>query len=199
MLTLIFPIICFSIFDSWFSPSLTRLVLRPVFWHKPLDWEAAVRMAIASSTVLALVALGAVYLIIQLSRGKKNELPLPPGPKGLPLVGNLADLPKPGDLEYEHWLKHKDLYGPLSSITVLGNTFVIINDAKLAQKLLGERSELHSARPFMYFCCKMYVPLDGSIWTIADLVQDWLDEAYGNVRLYRQIPWHAQEYGQSRW
>ena len=37
--------------------------------------------------------------------------PLPPGPKGLPVVGNVNDLPKPGILEAHHWLKHKDLYG----------------------------------------------------------------------------------------
>lgn len=36
---------------------------------------------------------------------------LPPGPKGLPIVGNLNDLPEPGILEAHHWLKHKELYG----------------------------------------------------------------------------------------
>jgi hypothetical protein len=37
--------------------------------------------------------------------------PLPPGPRRLPLVGNIADLPPSGTPEYLHWLKHKDLYG----------------------------------------------------------------------------------------
>lgn len=36
---------------------------------------------------------------------------LPPGPKGLPLIGNLSDMPPPGVLEAHHWLKHKELYG----------------------------------------------------------------------------------------
>lgn len=46
-----------------------------------------------------------------LSGSTSNRAPLPPGPKGLPLLGNLNDLPKPGVLEAHHWLKHKDLYG----------------------------------------------------------------------------------------
>ncbi|GKT74214.1 cytochrome P450 oxidoreductase [Colletotrichum tofieldiae] len=41
----------------------------------------------------------------------RSRPPLPPGPKGLPIVGNVNDLPKPGELEAHHWLKHKELYG----------------------------------------------------------------------------------------
>lgn len=41
----------------------------------------------------------------------KHSLPLPPGPKGHFLFGNITDMPKTGELEAFHWLKHKDLYG----------------------------------------------------------------------------------------
>ncbi len=34
---------------------------------------------------------------------------LPPGPRGLPFLGNIADMPK--DYEWLHWGKHKDVYG----------------------------------------------------------------------------------------
>ncbi|KAJ4328639.1 hypothetical protein N0V84_000828 [Fusarium piperis] len=81
--------------------------------------------------------------------------PLPPGPKGLPLVGNLSDLPNPGVLEAHHWLKHKDLYGPISSVTVMGQTLVIINDAQLAFALLEKRSLKHSSRPRQIFAGEM--------------------------------------------
>ncbi|OHX00029.1 cytochrome p450 [Colletotrichum incanum] len=73
--------------------------------------------------------------------------PLPPGPKGLPIVGNVNDLPKPGELEAHHWLKHKELYGPISSITTMGQTIVILNDAQLANELFDKRSVKHSSRP----------------------------------------------------
>ncbi|WYZ44616.1 hypothetical protein EsH8_VII_001052 [Colletotrichum jinshuiense] len=81
--------------------------------------------------------------------------PLPPGPKGLPFVGNINDLPKSGELEAHHWLKHKDLYGPISSITVMGQTIVIINDAQLAFELLDKRSVKHSSRPKQLFAGEM--------------------------------------------
>jgi len=114
-------------------------------------------MAIASPTVLiALFGILAAFVVNRLVRWKKHELPLPPGPKGLPLLGNINDLPKPGMLECHHWLKHKDLYGPISSVTVLGQTFVIINDAQIALELLKDRSIAYSARPHMVFSSDMY-------------------------------------------
>lgn len=103
--------------------------------------------------VVALIGLLVVYFLKRLvqSRGS-NKLPLPPGPRGLPLIGNFKDLPPPGVLEAHHWAKHKDLYGPVSSITVLGNTFVIINDAQIALDLLRDRSINNSGRPSLPFC-----------------------------------------------
>ncbi|KAG9191377.1 hypothetical protein G6011_09465 [Alternaria panax] len=110
-------------------------------------------MAILASTPL-LLAIGAVAIYIlsrSLLRKNSHGLQLPPGPKGIPFLGNINDLPKPGLLECQHWLKHKDLYGPISSITVLGQTFVIINDANIALELLSNRAAMHSGRPDMAF------------------------------------------------
>lgn len=130
------------------------------------------------STLILGSAIGVVIVVIlkrSFSRTNGNP-PLPPGPKGLPLAGNLNDLPKPGVLEAHHWLKHKDLYGmssidsrshedssrkltrsgPISSATVMGQTLVIINDARLAFELLEKRSVKHSSRPRQIFAGEMY-------------------------------------------
>lgn len=42
--------------------------------------------------------------------------PLPPGPPGKPIVGNISDLPAPGTQDWLHWMKHKELYGRQSAM-----------------------------------------------------------------------------------
>ncbi|PQE07819.1 O-methylsterigmatocystin oxidoreductase protein [Rutstroemia sp. NJR-2017a WRK4] len=108
-----------------------------------------------TTTLLVLFSIAVAYVLNRLIRAQNHDLPLPPGPKGLPLLGNVNDLPKPGMLECHHWLKHKELYGPISSVMVLGQTFVIINDAQIALELLRDRSAIHSARPHMVFSSDM--------------------------------------------
>ncbi|KAI0189210.1 putative cytochrome P450 oxidoreductase [Xylaria flabelliformis] len=82
---------------------------------------------------------------------KKKPGPLPPGPKGLPLLGNIRDLPTHGEREWEHWLKHKDIYGPISSVTTLGTTFVLLHSSDLALELMEKRSSKYSSRPRQEF------------------------------------------------
>ncbi|KAH9908656.1 cytochrome P450 [Xylariomycetidae sp. FL2044] len=82
---------------------------------------------------------------------KVKRLPLPPGPKGWPIVGNLADLPSRGEREWEAWLTHKDIYGPISSVTVLGTTIVLLHSPELAHELLHRRSAIYSSRPRLVF------------------------------------------------
>ncbi|TDL20094.1 cytochrome P450 [Rickenella mellea] len=78
---------------------------------------------------------------------------LPPGPKPLPLIGNLFDLPK--EYDWLHWAKHKELYGPISSVSVLGQNLILINDAQIAYDLLEKKSAIHSNRPSFVFAGEM--------------------------------------------
>ncbi|KFY34347.1 hypothetical protein V494_06846 [Pseudogymnoascus sp. VKM F-4513 (FW-928)] len=114
-------------------------------------------MTVISPTITVSVACGvlALYVISRLLRGKGDRRPLPPGPKGLPVLGNINDLPKAGEPEWLHWLQHKDLYGPISSITVLGQPIVVINDPEVAFELMRDRSAIHSSRPSQVFSCEM--------------------------------------------
>jgi hypothetical protein len=75
-------------------------------------------MAVASSTVLVVFFGIVTFYAISRLRMRRNAQPLPPGPKGMPILGNLNDMPKPGVLECHHWLQHKDLYGAYSSPSI---------------------------------------------------------------------------------
>lgn len=47
--------------------------------------------------------------------------------------------------------------GPISSITVLGQTIVIVNGRRVAMELLNQRSAAHSSRPNLVFASQMSV------------------------------------------
>ncbi|KAF5571206.1 oxidoreductase [Fusarium pseudoanthophilum] len=106
---------------------------------------------ITYTCIIAPVIICVTKLIAKTSRNAQ----LPPGPRGLPLIGNVLDLPRAGQFEAYHWAKHKDLYGNISSVTVFGQTLVIINDAKLALAILNDRSAKHSSRSKMTFAGEM--------------------------------------------
>jgi hypothetical protein len=66
------------------------------------------------SSLLFSVAIGLLILYglkLALVSKKRSGACLPPGPKGLPLLGNVSDLPPAGVCEWEYWAKHNALYG----------------------------------------------------------------------------------------
>lgn len=97
----------------------------------------------------ALLALYLIKRLINRSLLSRKRYKLPPGPKPLPLVGNLFDYPK--DLEWVQWATYKDIYGPISSITSFGRTLIFLNDLKTAQDLFETRSSIYSNRSILTF------------------------------------------------
>ncbi|KAK6526453.1 hypothetical protein TWF694_005039 [Orbilia ellipsospora] len=109
------------------------------------------RPALYSGISILVVALWTIRKLVS----QRKRLPLPPGPKGLPIVGNVLDLPPPNTPEWTHWLKLKDLYGPLSSITVFGQTIILVHDKDVASEMLEKRAVKFSSRPYMTFATEM--------------------------------------------
>jgi len=71
-------------------------------------FSMALPLTVACVGLLAVIVL---YMYSHLKPTRTSTLRLPPGPKGLPILGNIHDLPKAGKLECHHWAEHKDLYG----------------------------------------------------------------------------------------
>lgn len=57
-----------------------------------------------------LILCGAI-LVYQIAQTKVRKLPLPPGPKPLPFLGNLRDMPTGHIHLGKYWATHKELYG----------------------------------------------------------------------------------------
>ncbi|KAI1794923.1 cytochrome P450 [Ganoderma leucocontextum] len=126
----------------------------------------------------ALVALLLVRYIQTMShwRARTRGRPLPPGPKALPLVGNLFDMPKTAP-----WVGYRDLcakYGDILFFRTLGQSMIILGSPRMAFELLEKRSSNYSDRPQ-----SPVFDLIGWEWNFGFMTygQDW--------RRYRRLFW----------
>jgi hypothetical protein len=111
--------------------------------------------------ILVLVSSLAAFLAIR-GRQRRRGLPYPPGPRPLPLIGNLLDIPKEFSwLSYTHLSKkHGTIYsavrgsltepmaaGDVLSFRVFGTVIVVLNSIKANKDLLESRGDIYSDRP----------------------------------------------------
>lgn len=77
-----------------------------------------------------------------------SSLPLPPGPKPLPIVGNVHQAPKShGWQTYRKWSEE---YGPIVHVNMLGQPVVILSTSEVAHELLAKRGAIFSDRPRLF-------------------------------------------------
>ncbi|KAJ7689239.1 cytochrome P450 [Mycena olivaceomarginata] len=76
-------------------------------------------------------------------RTSRNDLP--PGPKGLPLVGNALQMPFVTPwVTYRNWAKE---YGDVMHVSVFGQPIIFLSSLKATRELLESRSAIYSDRP----------------------------------------------------
>ena len=134
--------------------------------------------------IASLASLALSILWIRQLLGGKSSLPLPPSPKGLPVLGNLLDLA--GDEVYVKCRDWSRQFGmPLSmvafpadrvsastagddiiSLNVLGNTMIVVNSLKAVSDIFDKRGSNYSDRPDMPMIVDLYAVTDplNPIW-----------------------------------
>lgn len=86
--------------------------------------------------VYILIALPAVVLLLILFKANKNNPPRPPGPRGLPIIGNLHQLDA-SKLNLQLGQLSKT-YGPLFSIRIGFKKAIVVSSLKLAKEVLKD-------------------------------------------------------------
>ncbi|KXN81295.1 O-methylsterigmatocystin oxidoreductase [Leucoagaricus sp. SymC.cos] len=85
-----------------------------------------------------------LYGFVQERKNNPSGLPLPPGPKGYPIIGNLFNIPihQPW-LVYDEWSK---TYGDMFYFKALGQHFLVLSTVERAYDLFERRSSNYSDR-----------------------------------------------------
>ncbi|KAF8157210.1 cytochrome P450 [Crassisporium funariophilum] len=95
---------------------------------------------------LVLLITLAITICIYLRNRKSASPPLPPGPRKLPLLGNLLDLPTSFEwLTFAQWGKEYD--SEIIHLEAAGNDIIVLNSFEAAKELCDKRSSIYSSRP----------------------------------------------------
>ncbi|KAG8986098.1 hypothetical protein FRB90_004229 [Tulasnella sp. 427] len=99
-----------------------------------------------SSTSLTIGAGAALTaLLVAKHWTSRKRLPYPPGPRPLPLLGNLLDVPT--SKFALTWTKLAKEYGPLAFLTVPGQHVLVISSFEAARDILEKKGSVYMDRP----------------------------------------------------
>jgi hypothetical protein len=96
--------------------------------------------------ILLAAVVGFSGLAFLVMRTGKRRLPYPPGPRRLPVVGNLFSMPSREEwVTYMKW--SKECGSDVIHADIMGSHIIILNSMKSANELLEKRSSNYSDRP----------------------------------------------------
>ncbi|KAH8834460.1 cytochrome P450 [Flagelloscypha sp. PMI_526] len=116
-----------------------------------------------STTADIVAGITAGVLVIQWILSKqKSKLALPPGPRGLPLLGNALDMPTVRPWE-GLFAMSKKYESPIIHLDILGLHMVVVNDFESVNTIFTKRAVHYSGRPRLTILNEMA----GYAWSIA--------------------------------
>ncbi|TFK48739.1 cytochrome P450 [Heliocybe sulcata] len=117
-------------------------------------------MALSLITSLDVILAAFALFLLRRVTSRRRPAPYPPGPKGLPLIGNVLDMPVKHMWEtVAEWGK---TYGDIVYVDILGQPFVFLNSPKIAHEMLEKKSLIYSDRPSLTMACELV----GWDWTL---------------------------------
>ncbi|KAJ7629458.1 cytochrome P450 [Mycena polygramma] len=100
-------------------------------------------ISLALFSIVATILATCSYMI-----HRATFLPLPPGPRKLPLLGNLLSMPR--KLPWVTFARWSEAYSSdIIHLNVAGTSIVVLNTIEAATDLLDKRSSIYSSRPRM--------------------------------------------------
>ncbi|XP_029770480.1 vitamin D 25-hydroxylase isoform X2 [Suricata suricatta] len=105
--------------------------------------------------------LGAVLFLLFFTFGihqllkQRRPTGFPPGPSGLPLIGNIYSLAASGELPHVYLRKQSQVYGEIFSLDLGGISTVVLNGYDVIKECLVHQSEIFADRPCLPLFMKM--------------------------------------------
>ncbi|XP_019508372.1 PREDICTED: vitamin D 25-hydroxylase isoform X2 [Hipposideros armiger] len=106
--------------------------------------------ALGGAVLLLLFALGVRQLLKQ-----RRPTGFPPGPSGLPFIGNIYSLAASAELPHVYMRKQSQVYGEIFSLDLGGISTVVLNGYDVVKECLVHQSEIFADRPCLPLFMKM--------------------------------------------
>ncbi|KAK4838640.1 hypothetical protein QYF36_015292 [Acer negundo] len=129
---------------SNFLSELSRLVIVFRSWWCDGLTQNSTTSVIPTLVAATLLAISLYAWLIKKPFTSTSVLPLPPGPPGLPLIGNLPNFLEPN--LHHYFAKLSEIYGPIMKLQLGRKLCVVISSASLAKQVLKDHDAIFANR-----------------------------------------------------